>query len=211
MPKTHKISEVKTRDNFVDIGHEGDGGGNLRGGRGGDSCTGRGGDGNNHGKKPVVRRLMTVPTSSTSTFQKHCTSITLRTINKIFMSCAWLNWRKKDLRATGISMSVILITCSVSLMNPEWGMMTHPMTRPTYMIFPALILKGTGWTLKITRIMSVRVVLVKGTRSRNEKMRRPTMNILEKPHITVWLQWLLYILYSSGNRYLRLQPVLLHI
>ena len=40
MPKPRKISEVKTRDNGGDDGHQGDGGDNRRGGRGGGSRTG---------------------------------------------------------------------------------------------------------------------------------------------------------------------------
>ena len=39
MPKTRKISEVKTRDNRGDDVHQGDGGGKLCGGRGGGSWT----------------------------------------------------------------------------------------------------------------------------------------------------------------------------
>ena len=51
IPKTRKISEVKTRDNRGDDGHQGDGGGKWRGGRGGGIRTGRGGGGNNRGEK----------------------------------------------------------------------------------------------------------------------------------------------------------------
>ena len=50
IPKTRKISEVNTRDNRGDDGHQGDGGGNRCGGRGGGSRTGRGGSGNNRGE-----------------------------------------------------------------------------------------------------------------------------------------------------------------
>ena len=77
------------------------------------------------------------------------------------MSCVWTAWRRKDLRAIGRSMSVKLSPCSISLMKPEWGMMNHPIIRPTYMVVTTLILKVTGCTLKITIIASVRVVLGK--------------------------------------------------
>ena len=154
---------------------------------------------------------MTAPTSSNSTCPRDCTRITLRLRKQRFMSCTWLNWRRKDLRLTGRIISVTLSTCSVSLTKPKWGMKTHPMMRPTYLIVPTLLFKGTGWTLKITIIVSVRVVLGKGTTSRNVKMRRPTMNMSEQPCIPTWLQWPLYVLCSSGDRYLRLQPVPLHL
>ena len=52
IPNNRKISEVKTRDNRDDDGHQCDGGGKRRGGRGGISWTGKGGGGNNHEKKP---------------------------------------------------------------------------------------------------------------------------------------------------------------
>ena len=81
------------------------------------------------------------------------------------------------------------------------------MVRPTYLVVPTLILKDTGWTLKIRRIVSVRVVLGKEIRPINEKMRRLTMNMLEQPHMSEWLQWMPYVLCSFKNRYLRLQPV----
>ena len=118
---------------------------------------------------------------------------------------------KEGPQATVISMSVKLSPCSVSLMNPEWIMMNHPIMRPTYLIVPTLILKGAGWTLKITRIVSVRVVLGKKIRPRNEKMRRPTMNMSEQPCMLAWLQWLTYVLCSFENWYLRLQSVSLHL
>ena len=35
------------------------------------------------------------------------------------------------------------------------------MMKPTYPIVPTFISKGTTWTLKITRIVSIRVVLEK--------------------------------------------------
>ena len=57
MPKTRKMSEVKTRENRGDDGHQGDGGGNRRGGHGGSSRTGRGGGGNNRGKKPSRKEI----------------------------------------------------------------------------------------------------------------------------------------------------------
>ena len=139
MQKTRKISEVKNCDNRSDDGHQGDGGGNRRGGCGGGSWTGRGGGGNNRGRNPVVRILMTVPTSRTSTCPRECTRITMRTRKQSFMSCAWLAWIRKELGTTGRSMSVRLSPCSVILMKPEWGMMTHPMMRPTYLIVPTFI------------------------------------------------------------------------
>ena len=52
MPKPRKISKVKTCANCSDNGHQGDGGGNRRGGCGGGSRTGRGGDGNKCSEKP---------------------------------------------------------------------------------------------------------------------------------------------------------------
>ena len=57
IPKTCKISEVKTRDNRGDDGHQGDGGGNRRGGRGGGSRTGRGGGGNKCGENPSRKEI----------------------------------------------------------------------------------------------------------------------------------------------------------
>ena len=51
IPKTHNISEVRTRDNRGDDGHQGDGGGNRHGGCDGGSPTVRGGSGNKRGKK----------------------------------------------------------------------------------------------------------------------------------------------------------------
>ena len=77
------------------------------------------------------------------------------------MICAWLAYRRKDLRATKRSMSVILSPCSVILMKPEWGMVTHTMMGPTYLIVPMFILKRKSWTPKITRTVYVRVVLGK--------------------------------------------------
>ena len=74
------------------------------------------------------------------------------------MSCAWPAWRSKDLRETGRSISVKLSPCIVSFMKPEWGMITHMMISPTYLIVTTLIYKGKGWTLKITKIASVSVV-----------------------------------------------------
>ena len=130
---------------------------------------------------------------------------------QIFMSCAWITWRRKDLRVTGKNMSVRLSPSSVRLMKPEWGMITYPMMRLTYLIVPTLILKGEGWTLKITRIVSIRVVLVKEIRPRNEKMRRPKMNMSEQHRMLAWLQWLPYVLCCSENLYLRLQPVSLNL
>ena len=57
IPKTRKISEVKTRDNRDDDGHQSDGGGKRRGGRGGPSRTGQGGGGKNHSKKNSRRDI----------------------------------------------------------------------------------------------------------------------------------------------------------
>ena len=162
-------------------------------------------------KNPVVRRLTTVTTSRTSTCPRQCKRINLRPRKQSFMSCAWYAWRRKELRAKGRSISVKLSPCSVSLMKSEWGMMTHPMMRPTYLIVPTLIYKEMGWTLKITRIVYVRVVPGKEIIPRNEKMRRPKKNMSEQPHMPAWLQWPPDVLFSFENQYLQLQPVSLHI
>ena len=150
---------------------------------------------------------MTVPTSRISKYPSQCARINLRLREQIFMSCAWLAWRRKDLRATRRSMSVRLSPCRVSFMNPEWGMMTHPMMRLTYLIVLMFILKRTSWTPKITRMVYVKVVLGKVTRKRNEKLRRPAVNMSEQPYMPAWLRWTPYVLCSPGNRYLRLLPV----
>ena len=57
IPKNPKISEVKTRDNRDDDGHQSDGGGKRRGGRGGPSRTWQGGGGKNHSEKPSRRDI----------------------------------------------------------------------------------------------------------------------------------------------------------
>ena len=51
IPKTRKISEVKTRDNCDNDGHQGDGGGKRCGSGGVRIRTGRGGGGNNRREK----------------------------------------------------------------------------------------------------------------------------------------------------------------
>ena len=57
IPKTHNISEVRTRDNRGDDGHQGDGSGIRSGGRGIGSRTGQGVGGNNRGKKPSRKEI----------------------------------------------------------------------------------------------------------------------------------------------------------
>ena len=57
IPKTLKISEVKTCDNRGDDGYQGDGSVNWHGGRGGGSWTGRGGGSNNRGEKPSRKEI----------------------------------------------------------------------------------------------------------------------------------------------------------
>ena len=57
MPKTLKISEVNTRDNHSDDGHQGDGGGKRRGDRVGVIWTGQGGGGKNHGEEPIRKEI----------------------------------------------------------------------------------------------------------------------------------------------------------
>ena len=57
MQKPCNISEVTNCENRGDDGHQGDDGGDRRGGCGGDSRTGRGGGRNNRGEKPSRKEI----------------------------------------------------------------------------------------------------------------------------------------------------------